>query len=275
VRVRRVVFIVVPLLLLATPAAMGAADLTQTVTALPLTWTFPGPAAGQMVVDAAHSHILVAGPNPGKVVELSLAGAILHTNKVAGATNIAVGGNSIYVGSCQSNVITILDATTFVKLGTFTITGHPCNMVFAAKHLWYADPSSSLTPLRSVATGSPHTVKSYPAFTGVQMAAAPPSTLYVETHAGELEKLGVSGTAPVVEVQVADPGGEALAVSPDGTHVATSNTLGTTELDGDLNTITSMATGGWLAFSPDGTHLAVEQQPGAHFNEVDVFPVGS
>jgi hypothetical protein len=272
-RLSRVAALAIVLFVITVPAAASAApDLVVTSVVLPLHGVMSETAVHDMQVDAADGRIFITGTYSGKVVELSLSGKILATAKVPGAGDIAVVGSSIYVGSCTTGTVTKLSISGLVETASFTVSsGMPCNMVALAGKLWFTTTNNTST-LESVRIASPHTTATYPSISAGVFAAVPPSTLYTGSYGADtLVKLDVSGGTPTVTASTSNAVQTIeLSVTPDGSHVISSEAGYSFLFDSSLNDLGPLQFGqGESVYSPDG------QSIGDGFNGFDVLPTGS
>jgi hypothetical protein len=264
-RAVRAAAVAVALFVLTCPSGAGASDFADIVVPLPM-HAQRSAVVTDLLVDAVHGRIFVSSRD-GKVTAVSMGGQIVRTVHSEGG-EMVVAGSALYVGSCGNKTVTKFDATTLDELDTFNVaSGMPCNLAWASHRLWFS--SSASATLRSVALTRAHTTKSYPSIPAGQFAVAPDGMLYT-IGGGELSKIDVSGTDPVVVAQTAVTGQD-IAVSPDGQTVAVATASSVKLFDTDL-IATGSSVGGWLAvaFSPDGAYVATRDT-----NSYGIYPVGS
>jgi hypothetical protein len=218
---------------LTTPRASRAVGAFAPATANPIdpVVTLPLAAAHSLVVDDAHQHVFVSGvaaSGTGGLLVLDRQGAIVATiTDEAGASGMALEGDTLYVARCNLGLIDTIDAASLTRTASIPVTPGPsgnCALAVAGGRVWYShDQWGYLTSMEEAA---PHAVTEY---TGLGSIYAPgfaanpshPERLLVgetDSEPGDVWMLDVSAHTPSVidttEGSILD--GRSMRLTSDG-----------------------------------------------------------
>jgi hypothetical protein len=181
------------------------------------------------VVDDAHAHVLVSGPNENEVLVFDYDGTLVKTiPNIPGAAAMVAQGSSLYVVAGKAGAIERIDLGSLTDSGALaTGLSTPRWLAFAGGRLWTGvNGNGQWTQLASVALDGTVSVFT-PLYYNPDFATTPgdPNALYLTQNGlspGSLYRLDVSGASPVVRASNTNTGGsniQQLVVSPDGTRV--------------------------------------------------------
>lgn len=144
------------------PAAPARVSSAAAATATPE--TLPVASFGDMVVDAAHSHVFLSAPGSNEILVLDYSGSIVKTiTGEAGADSMVVSGSTLYVTLKTGGGIDRIDTGTLTETSPLTSATllNPTELVLANGALWTTTGNTSFNICLTKVDASTGTVTTY------------------------------------------------------------------------------------------------------------------
>ncbi|HEY0387742.1 MAG TPA: hypothetical protein VGC71_04835 [Gaiellales bacterium] len=193
--------------------------------------TLPLASAHSLLVDDAHQHVFVSGvpsSGTGGLLVLDRQGTVVATiTDEAGASGMALDGDTLYVARCNVGLIDTIDTETLTRTASLPVHPGPsgsCALAVAGGRIWYSHDQWGY--LTSMDEAAPHAVTEYTGFgliyaPGFAANPSKPGRLLVgetDSEPGSVWSLDVSTHTPSVigTTEGSTLDGRAMRLTSDG-----------------------------------------------------------